>query len=127
LAAFQTGFVVRCSDLGAAGIEAAVSESARFGGLGAWVDLALVPLTEKGANNTPTETLANETQARYLIHVEEQNVEAVLEEIRSQGVPATVIGEITDSNEVVFMYGNETVATLPNNLTDEMLAELRAA
>ncbi|HBK53241.1 MAG TPA: phosphoribosylformylglycinamidine synthase, partial [Syntrophomonas wolfei] len=38
LAAFTTGKIKACSDLGAAGIGAAVCESARFGGLGARVE-----------------------------------------------------------------------------------------
>ncbi len=44
LSAFRTGHVRACSDLGAAGVGAAVCESARYGGLGARVDLKAVPV-----------------------------------------------------------------------------------
>jgi len=124
LAAFRTGRINACSDLGAAGIGAAVCESARYGGLGAKVDLALVPLKEKALDNQPEATLINETQARYLLHVNPANVEEVLDAIRATGATATVIGEITGAAEVVFTYGDEIVATIPNKPSAEMLAEL---
>lgn len=112
LAAIKTGKINACSDLGAAGIGAAVSESARFGGLGARVDLSQVPL--KSAHLTPEEILICETQARMLFQVDPENVPEVLEAIRSQGAKAAVIGEITAGSEAVFMYGENTVARIPN-------------
>lgn len=124
LAAFRTGKINACSDLGAAGIGAAVCESARYGGLGATIDLAVVPLTAQAFDNQPEATLINETQARYLLHVNPADVEEVLSAIRSMGAIATVIGEITDKGETVFMYGNEIVAVIPNSPSAEMLAEL---
>ena len=124
LAAFRTGKIVACSDLGAAGIGAAVCESARYGGLGAQVDLSLVPLTAEAADNLPEATLINETQARYLLHVNPADVAEVLDTIQQTGAIATVIGEITDSNEIVFTFAGETVAVIPNNPSAEMLAEL---
>jgi len=126
LAAFGTGRVVRCSDLGAAGIGAAVHESARFGGLGAWVDLKAVLLTEEGAGNTPEETLTNETQGRYMLHVEAGNVAEVLEAIRATGAFAVEFGRITDTGETVFVYDGDVVAVLPNELSEEAMDELRS-
>ncbi|MCL2694477.1 MAG: AIR synthase related protein, partial [Oscillospiraceae bacterium] len=46
LAVFKTGKVNACSDLGAAGIVATVCESARYGGLGARVDVTDVPIRD---------------------------------------------------------------------------------
>lgn len=112
LAAIKTGKIKACSDLGAAGIGAAVSESVRFGGLGARVDLSLAPLRKPGL--TPEEILICETQARMLFQVAPQDVSEILSAIESQGAKAAVIGEITDGNEAVFLHGNKTVATIPN-------------
>ena len=124
LAAFKTGKINACSDLGAAGIGAAVCESARYGGLGARIDLALVPLTAEAADNKPEATLINETQARYLLHVNPADVEEVLNAIRANGAIATVVGEINDTDETVFLYADEVVAVIPNHPSDSVLAEI---
>ena len=113
LAAIRTGKIKACSDLGAAGIGAAVSESVRFGGLGARVDLSLVPLKKTGL--TPEEILICETQARMMFQVAPQDVPAVLQAIKSQGARAAVIGEITAGTEAVFEYGDKYVARIPNH------------
>lgn len=101
-----------CSDLGAAGIGAAVSESVRFGGLGARVNLAAVPLR----NNTLSaeEILICETQARMLFQVAESDVEKLLQIVHNEGVQAAVIGEVTGDQEAVFMHGSDQVARIPN-------------
>ena len=122
IAAFRTGKIKACSDLGAAGIGAAVCESARYGGLGAKVDLSDAPIRDKGI--TPEEILICETQARMLMQVDPADVDEVLDAIRSVNAKATVIGEITDNDNVVFTYRGETVASIPNKPSAEVLAEL---
>lgn len=112
LAIIKTGKINACSDLGAAGIGAAVSESVRYGGLGARVDLALVPV--KDDNLAAEEILICETQARMLYQVAPQDVTELLGAARAQGVQAAVIGEITSGNEAVFVYGERAVARIPN-------------
>lgn len=112
LAAIRTGKIHACSDLGAAGIGAAVSESARFGGLGARVDLSNVPLRKPQL--TPEEILICETQARMLFQVAAEDAAEVMEAARSKGAPATVIGEITSGREAVFFHGGAEVARIPN-------------
>ena len=124
LAAFKTGKINACSDFGAAGIGAAVCESARYGGLGAKIDLTEVPLKDK--NITPEEILICETQARMLVQVNPADADEVLEAIRSQNAKATVIGEITGDDKTVFSYRGQVVATIPNRPSDEVLAELRS-
>ncbi|NLN06770.1 MAG: phosphoribosylformylglycinamidine synthase [Firmicutes bacterium] len=111
LAAIRTGKIKACSDLGAAGIGAAVSESTRFGGLGAKVNLSAVPTK---ARLTPEEIVICETQARMLFQVAPQDVDEVLAAARSQGAQAAVIGEITDGTEAVFEYEGEVVARIPH-------------
>ncbi|MEW6524662.1 MAG: AIR synthase-related protein [Bacillota bacterium] len=122
LAAMKTGKINACSDLGAAGIGAAVSESVRFGGLGARVDLSLAPLAT--SDLTAEEILICETQARMLFQVAPEHVSTVVKAARSQGVAAAVIGEITSGKEAIFTYGDRTVARIPNQPTPDQLQEL---
>ncbi len=112
LAAIKTGKINACSDLGAAGIGAAVSESVRFGGLGARVDLSVVPLMQEGLS--PEEILICETQARMVFQVAPEDVTEVQEAIRSQGAATAVIGEVTSGEEAVFFFGNQEIARIPN-------------
>jgi len=122
LAAFKTGKIKSCSDLGAAGIGAAVCESARYGGFGARVNLDKVPLREKGL--TPEEILICETQGRMSVQVARKDVDAVLKAVRSKGVRAEVIGEINDDGKEVFEYKGKTVAVIPNHPSEADLASL---
>jgi phosphoribosylformylglycinamidine (FGAM) synthase-like enzyme len=124
MAAFGTGKIKACSDLGAAGIGAAICESARYGGLGAKVDLSKVPVSVKEI--TPQEILICETQARYVVHVAPESVDAVLQAIRSKTDNTSVIGEITSAEKEVFEYNGEVVATIPNNPLKETLEALKS-
>lgn len=123
LAAFSTGKIKACSDLGAAGVGAAVCESARFGGLGARVELSRVPTRVEDI--TPEEVLICETQARMLFQVAPEDVEEVLQALRSDKTRAEVIGEITSDNQAVFEYDGRPVATIPNQPSPEVLEMLR--
>ena len=123
LAAFDTGKINACSDLGAAGVGAAVCESARFGGLGARVDLSKVPVASPDL--TPEEILINETQARMLFQVAPEHVDEVMNAVRSKQGTAALIGEINDDDKVVFEYQGNVIATIPNRPSEETLEELR--
>jgi len=112
LAAFKTGKIKACSDLGAAGIGAAVCESARYGGFGAHVDLSKVPLRVKGL--TPEEILIGESQGRMAVQVAKKDVGLLLKTIRAKGAKAERIGEINDDDKEVFEYKGKTVAVIPN-------------
>ncbi|HHW10917.1 MAG TPA: phosphoribosylformylglycinamidine synthase [Firmicutes bacterium] len=112
LAAIETGKINACSDLGAAGIGAAVCESVRYGGLGARVDLSKVPC--KVDNITPEEILICETQARMLFQVAPENVAEVMARIRAKGAEVAEIGEVTADNKAIFVYGDKPIATIPN-------------
>jgi phosphoribosylformylglycinamidine (FGAM) synthase-like enzyme len=122
LAAFRTGKVKACSDLGAAGIGAAVCESARYGGFGAMADLTNVPVMVDDI--TPEEIMICETQGRMVVQVEEKNVDEILTAVRSKGPRAEVIAEITDDDKQVFQYKGQTIAVIPNHPSDADLEEL---
>ena len=118
LAAIKTGKINACSDLGAAGIGAAVSESVRFGGLGARVDLVSAPAVADFL--TPEELLICETQARMLFQVAPEDLEEVMNAALSKGVPVAEIGEITDSKEALFCHGGREVARIPHEPPAEL-------
>jgi len=123
LAAFETRKIKACSDLGAAGIGAAVCESARYGGFGAKVDLSNIPLRVEDI--TPEEILICETQARMTLQVSPEDVDEVMKAIQSKNGIAVVIGEITDDNKEIFEYNGRTIATIPNEPSEEILEELK--
>jgi phosphoribosylformylglycinamidine synthase subunit PurL len=123
LAAFHTGRIHACSDLGAAGIGAAICESARYGGFGAKVDLSAVPVKAEGL--TPEEILICETQARMVLQVPPPHVDEVMEAIRSQNGVAAIIGEINNDSKEVFEYRGQTIATIPNEPSREVLESLK--
>lgn len=112
LVAVETGKIKAMSDLGAAGIGAAVCESARYGGFGARVDLSQVPVRTKGI--TPEEILICETQARMLLQVAPEDVDTVISAIQTQAMEPAIIGEITADDNEVFKYNGETIAVIPN-------------
>ena len=123
LAAFQTGKIHACSDLGAAGIGAAICESARYGGFGAKVDLSAVPVKVEGL--TPEEILICETQARMLLQVSPADADEIMAAIQSKNGIAAMIGEITNDDKEVFEYGGQTLAAIPNKPAKEILESLK--
>jgi phosphoribosylformylglycinamidine (FGAM) synthase-like enzyme len=123
LAAFTTGKIKACSDLGAAGIGAAVCESARYGGLGSKIDLAQVPVRVKEI--TPEEVFICETQARMLLQVDPADVDEVLAAIRSKNGIAAVIGEITADDKNIFEFDGKSIAVIPNHPSAEVLESLK--
>jgi len=123
IAAIRTGRIKACSDLGAAGIGAAVCESARYGGLGAKIELSKAPLRENDI--TPEEILICETQARMLFQVAPEHVDEVLAALGTQDVKTAVLGEITDDSQTVFEYNGLTVAVIPREPSPEQLKMLR--
>jgi len=123
LAAFSTGKIKACSDLGAAGIGAAICESARYGKLGARVDLSAVPVSVKDI--TPQEILICETQARFVVQAAPESVDEVLRAIRTKTDNTAVIGEITSDDKEIFKYNGEDIAVIPNKPSEEMLITLR--
>jgi len=124
MAAFGTGKIKACSDLGAAGIGAAICESARYGGLGARVDLSRVPVSIKEIK--PQEVLICETQARYVVQVAPESVDEVLSAIRSKTDKTAVIGEVTSDDKEIFEYNEEIIAVIPNEPSKDILEVLRS-
>ncbi len=108
--------------MGAAGIGAAVCESASYGGLGAEVYLSEVPV--KAKDITPEEILICETQARMAFQVSPEDIVEVMKAIQSKGAIAAVVGEVTADDKEVFRYNDKIVATIPNEPSKEVLKSL---
>ncbi len=125
LAAFDTGKIKACSDCGAAGIGAAICESARYGSLGARVDLTKIPVSINEI--TPQEILICETQARYVVQVAPESVDEVLQTVRSKTDNVAVIGEVTSDDKEIFEYNGEVIAAIPNKPSKEILEDLRSS
>ncbi|MDA3644885.1 phosphoribosylformylglycinamidine synthase subunit PurL [Saccharopolyspora indica] len=108
---YHAGLVVGIQDLGGAGLSCATSELASAGDGGMRVDLDQVPLRATGM--TPAEILSSESQERMCAVVEPSNVDAFLEVCRKWDVTATVIGEVTDGENLEIFWHGELVVDVP--------------
>src|SRR6202795_2654060 len=88
-----SGCVAGIQDMGAAGLTCSTCETASRGGTGVEIDLALVPMREKGM--TPYETLLSESQERMLIIVEQGRETTVKEIFDKWDLPYARVGEVT--------------------------------
>jgi len=103
--------IVGLQDLGAAGLTCAASEMADRGGTGMRLDLAAVPRREE--DMAPVEVMLSESQERMLTVVRPELVADVLEVCRRWGLPAAVVGTVTDDGLVTIVDAGEVIAQLP--------------
>ncbi|MDQ0378399.1 phosphoribosylformylglycinamidine synthase subunit PurL [Amycolatopsis thermophila] len=108
---FARKLVVGIQDLGGAGLSCATSELAAAGDGGMHVELDRVPLRAEGM--TPAEILSSESQERMCAVVEPSKVDDFLAVCRKWDVIATVIGEVTDGDNLVVTWHGETVVDVP--------------
>ena len=105
-------------DLGAAGITSSASEMASKGGVGIEIDVGKVPLREP--DMVPSEIMISESQERMLAVIEPRMLKEVEAVCDKWGVPATVIGKITDTGMMDIYDNTERVGSMPViSLTDE--------
>jgi phosphoribosylformylglycinamidine synthase len=106
-------------DLGAAGLSSSSSEMASKGEVGLDIDVSRVPLRE--ADMEPFEIMISESQERMLCVVEPARLEEVLRLCERWDVRASVIGEVTDSEQLRVFDGDEVVGEMPvDALVDEV-------
>uniref|UniRef100_UPI0015F0DC89 phosphoribosylformylglycinamidine synthase subunit PurL n=1 Tax=Pseudonocardia pini TaxID=2758030 RepID=UPI0015F0DC89 len=108
---FHAGLVVGIQDLGGAGLSCATSELAAAGDGGMHIDLDRVPLRATGM--TPAEILSSESQERMCAVVTPENVDAFMAVCAKWDTIATVIGEVTDGEQLVIDFHGETVVDVP--------------
>src|SRR5690606_15526236 len=108
---FAEGLITGIQDLGGAGLSCATSElaSAGEGGMRIWLDR--VPLRD--STLAPEEILMSESQERMMAVVEPARVERFLEICRKWDVPATVIGEVDDSDRLTVWWHGDVVVDVP--------------
>jgi len=105
------GLLAALQDLGAAGLTSSASEMASKGGVGLDIDVGRVPLRE--ADMEPFEIMVSESQERMLCVVEPGRVPEVLSVCEKWEVPATAIGEVTDTHSFRIFKDGELVGELP--------------
>ncbi|MCW2945077.1 MAG: phosphoribosylformylglycinamidine synthase [Actinoallomurus sp.] len=108
---FAEDLVVGIQDLGAAGVSCATTELAAAGTGGMDIDLGMVPLRDQTLR--PEEILMSESQERMMAVVEPANVERFLKLCGKWDVPATVIGEVTDTGRLRMTWNGETIVDIP--------------
>lgn len=117
LEALQTGAVVAIQDMGAAGLTCSTVEMASKGGVGMRIDLDKVPMREQ--DMTAYELMLSESQERMMAVAERGREDEVLDVFRKWGLPAAVIGEVTDDpHEVVLRHGEVAARFIPAQLSE---------
>ncbi|MGH2683808.1 MAG: phosphoribosylformylglycinamidine synthase subunit PurL [Actinomycetota bacterium] len=114
----EGGLLVGLQDLGGAGLTCAVSESAARAGMGAEIDLGVVPLRDPSMEDF--EILTSESQERMLAVVRPADVDPVRAVCAKWGLSAVVIGNVTGDGKVRARIGGRVVAEVPaRSLADE--------
>ncbi|QYC45418.1 Phosphoribosylformylglycinamidine synthase 2 [Nonomuraea coxensis DSM 45129] len=108
---YAADVVVGIQDLGAAGVSCATTELAAKGTGGMRVDLNLVPLRDPSLR--PEEILMSESQERMMAVVRPDDIPAFMEICAKWDVPATVIGEVTDTGRLVMTWDGEVIVNIP--------------
>ncbi|MCL2145234.1 MAG: phosphoribosylformylglycinamidine synthase subunit PurL [Endomicrobia bacterium] len=110
------GLIEACHDISEGGIASAISEMAFAGNLGAEVNIDAIPLSvipeirnrESMLTLTDAETLFSESNGRFIIEVEYENVKKIKEIFRGSAV--NVIGAVSDDRKVIFKSGKLAVS-----------------
>jgi phosphoribosylformylglycinamidine synthase len=108
---YAAGLVVGIQDLGAAGVACATTELSAGGGTGMRVSLDRVPLRD--ASLGPAEILMSESQERMMAIVQPADVAPFLAICAKWDVPATVIGEVTNTGRLEMTWHGAQVVDIP--------------
>ncbi|HEX4815676.1 MAG TPA: phosphoribosylformylglycinamidine synthase subunit PurL [Nonomuraea sp.] len=108
---YAADVVVGIQDLGAAGVSCATTELAAKGTGGMHVDLNLVPLRDPSLR--PEEILMSESQERMMAVVRPDDIPAFMAICARWDVPATVIGEVTDTGRLVMTWDGDVIVDIP--------------
>src|SRR5436853_287352 len=119
--------VVGLQDLGAGGITCATSETADRAATGMRIELGEIPLRESGM--APFEVMISESQERMLAVVEPDRWLEVRAVCQRWGLPAAVIGRVTDDRDLVIVDDRDTeLARIPAAaLTSDAIVHDRVA
>lgn len=104
-------------DLGGGGLTCCISEMAAKSGNGAHIDLRKIPLREDGMN--PYEIMLSESQERMVFVINPDDVENIMQIFQKYDLPASVIGEVTDTGNLVVESDGTILAELPTELLSD--------
>ncbi|MBA3341232.1 MAG: phosphoribosylformylglycinamidine synthase subunit PurL [Gemmatimonadaceae bacterium] len=134
----RSGHIVAIQDMGAAGLTSSSAEMAERGDVGVTIDVACVPVREKGM--TPYEILLSESQERMLVVAHRGRESEVRAILAKWDLAAAVIGEViaepvyrvTEGATVVAEFPGSRLVTdcprySPESREDPEVAALRAA
>ncbi|MBU1122391.1 MAG: phosphoribosylformylglycinamidine synthase subunit PurL [Candidatus Omnitrophica bacterium] len=96
------------TDCGAGGISSAITELAA--GHGVMVDLDKVPLKYRGLSYT--EIWISESQERMVFFAKEKNIEQLKQLFDAEDVEMTVVGKVTNDNNLTLFYEKNKVCEL---------------
>jgi phosphoribosylformylglycinamidine synthase subunit PurL len=115
---YERDLISGIQDMGAAGIACSTAELASAASMGMDVDLDKVHLREPSMESW--EILCSESQERMLALVSPEHLDEVLAVAEHYGVPASVIGEVVEGDDLVLRRRGEVVARTPaRSLADE--------
>ena len=103
--------ILAIQDMGAAGLTSSSFEMASKGGTGVRLDLDKVPQREPGM--TAYEIMLSESQERMLMVIEPGKEAEATAIYKKWGLDAELIGEITDTGQMVIVQHGAEVAQLP--------------
>jgi len=111
LEALATNAVVAIQDMGAAGLTCSTCEMSGKGGVGMEIELTEVPLRDE--TMTSYEIMLSESQERMLAVVEKGRQNEVIAIFEKWGLPARVIGQVTNDNVVTVRHRGVIEAQVP--------------
>jgi phosphoribosylformylglycinamidine synthase len=118
LEALATGEIVGIQDMGAAGLTCSTCETAAKAGNGMTIDVRKVPAREPGMS--PYEIMLSESQERMLAIAEKGAESRIVAIFNKWGLAAAVVGEVTDTGNVVVLDNGVVVADVPaKSLADD--------
>ncbi len=114
----SSDLLVGIQDMGAAGLTSSSCEMASREGTGVELELAHVPRREPGM--TPYEVMLSESQERMLMVAKAGKEDEVVRICRKWDLDVAVIGQVTDTGQVVVKENGVVVAAIPAKaLADE--------
>jgi phosphoribosylformylglycinamidine synthase II len=115
---YDRDLIAGIQDMGAAGIACSTAELASAASMGMRVDLDAVHLREPSMASW--EILCSESQERMLALCSPDDLDEVLALAEKWGVPASVVGTVTDGDRLVLSRRGDVVADLPaRSLADD--------
>lgn len=113
----QNNPIISIHDLGAGGLSNALSEILHENNIGAELDLLDIPVADHSMS--PLEVLANESQERYVIAVDKDNLDIFTNAAKRENCPYSILGELTATSNL--QINNRAENNIPFNVPLNLL------